>query len=129
MDVLGSLGDILRALLIAVGAFTLVFVLLVLILFRMRRDNALKRGIRLLTYRVAATLLAGLFAIPIEPIPIADAIYDLGVPIALIWYWLKLFRDIRRPPHTYAPSGPPQIEQDRRSSKAPLTAHRETGGR
>ena len=102
MDALNSLGEIVRALLIVVGAVTVLLVLLVVVLLRMDAYNPLKRFLKLLTYRVAATALAGLFAIPIEPIPIADVAYDVGVPILLIWYWLKLFRDARHQPHTPA---------------------------
>lgn len=113
MDALSSLGEFIRNLLIVVGALTVVLVLLVVALLRMRRDNPLKRALRLLSYRVVATLLAGLVAIPIEPIPILDALYDLGVPVALIWYWLRLFRDVRRPPPAYSRRAPSQIEHDR----------------
>ena len=102
MDALDSLGEIVRVLLIVIGAFSVILVFLIFVLLRMNRDNPLKRFIRLLTYRVAATALAGLFAIPIEPIPIADAAYDIGVPIALIWYWVRLFRDVRQSPQILA---------------------------
>ena len=102
MDALNSLGDIVRVLLIVIGVLSVVFIFLVFVLLRMRRDNPVKRFLRLLTYRVAATALAGLFAIPIEPIPIADAAYDVGVPILLIWYWIRLFKDMRQSPGVLA---------------------------
>jgi len=35
-------------------------------------------------------------AIPLEPIPGIDLLYDIGVPIVLIWYWYTFFRDARR---------------------------------
>jgi len=34
---------------------------------------------------VGATVAAGALAIPVEPIPGLDALYDIGVPIALLW--------------------------------------------
>jgi hypothetical protein len=34
--------------------------------------------------------------IPLEPIPGIDALYDIGAPIALIWYRFTFFRDARR---------------------------------
>ena len=105
MDALNSLGDIVRALLIVIGALTVLLVLLVVVMLKMHRDNPLKRTLRLLTYRVAATALAGLFAIPIEPIPIADVAYDVGVPILLIWYWLTFFRNLG---HVWSEPSPPQ---------------------
>jgi len=49
-----------------------------------------------LSYRIGATLAAGAVAIPIEPIPGLDVFYDIGVPIALIWYWFTFFRDALR---------------------------------
>ena len=60
MDVLDSLGEIVRFLLIVIGALSVVLVFLIFMMLRMHRDNPLKRFIRLLTYRVAATALAGL---------------------------------------------------------------------
>jgi len=46
-------------------------------------SNPLKR-LHALTYRVGATAAAGALAIPIEPIPGIDALYDFAVPILLI---------------------------------------------
>ena len=44
--------------------------------------------------RVGATLAAGVVAVPVEPIPGLDVLYD--VPILLIWYWFTVFRDAIR---------------------------------
>jgi hypothetical protein len=44
-----------------------------------------------LSCRVGATLAAGAFAIPIEPIPVIDVLNDIGVPALLIWYWFTFF--------------------------------------
>ena len=96
MDLLSALAEIVRDLLIFVGAMTALLIVLVIVIARMPNDNPLKRVLRLLAYRVGATVLAGAVAIPIEPIPIADALYDFGIPIVLIWYWLTFFRDARR---------------------------------
>jgi hypothetical protein len=49
-----------------------------------------------LSYRVGATLMAGVVAIPIEPLPGLDVLYDIGVPILLTWYWFTFFRDATR---------------------------------
>jgi hypothetical protein len=43
-------------------------------------------------YRVGAPFAAGALAIPIEPIPGLDTLYDIGVPIALLWYWFTFFK-------------------------------------
>ena len=44
----------------------------------------MKRILTALCYRLAATLAAGAVAIPLEPIPGIDLLYDIGVPIVLI---------------------------------------------
>jgi hypothetical protein len=56
---------------------------------------AQKRLLIALSYRLGATLAAGAVAVPLEPIPGIDTLYDVGVPIVLIWYWFKFFRDAR----------------------------------
>jgi hypothetical protein len=37
-----------------------------------------------LSYRIGATLAAGMIAIPVEPIPALDVLYDIAIPIALL---------------------------------------------
>jgi hypothetical protein len=59
-------------------------------------DNPLKRILTALNYRLGATLAAGTVAIPVEPIPGLDVLYDIAVPIALIWYGFTFFRDTLR---------------------------------
>ena len=77
-------------------------------------DNPLKRILSALSWRVGATFAAGALAIPIEPIPGLDTLYDIGVPIALLWYWFTFFKGAARtrsaPPHPH----PQQIERDSR---------------
>ena len=63
---------------------------------RLPDTNPLKRILTALSYRLGATLAAGADAIPLEPIPGIDLAYDIGVPIALIWYWFTFFKDARR---------------------------------
>jgi hypothetical protein len=43
--------------------------------------------------RVGATLGASVLAVPIEPIPGLDALYDIAVPIFLIYYWFTFLRE------------------------------------
>jgi hypothetical protein len=54
--------------------------------------NPLKRILTAFSYRLGATLAAGALAIPIEPIPGIDVLYDIGVPILLIWYWFTFLK-------------------------------------
>src|SRR5580704_2605372 len=86
-------AEIIQDLLIFVAAMMALFVVFIIVVSMMHHDNPLKRVLTALTYRLGATVAAGLVAIPIEPIPIIDGLYDIGVPIALIWYWFTFLRD------------------------------------
>ena len=96
MHILSILGDILRDLLLVVGAIAVVLVGLFFVIVNLSHDNPLRRLLTLLSYRLGATAAAGLIAIPIEPIPGLDALYDLGVPVLLIWYWYTFFHKASR---------------------------------
>lgn len=98
MDILSAVTTIVADLLIFVGAMAILLVVLVLIVARLPADNPLRRVLAALCYRVAATLGAGLIAIPLEPIPGVDAVYDIAAPILLLIYWISFFRfAFRRP--------------------------------
>lgn len=95
-DTLHTFEEILRDLLIFAGAMALLLVILIIVVSLLPDTNPLKRVLTALSYRVGATAAAGALAIPVEPIPGLDAVYDIGVPIFLIWYWYKFFRDLPR---------------------------------
>jgi hypothetical protein len=82
-----SVVELVRDLLIFVVAMFGLLIALLVIVSKMPDDNPLKRILSALSYRVGATVAAGMIAIPIEPIPGLDTLYDFAVPIALIWYW------------------------------------------
>jgi hypothetical protein len=90
--------EIIRDLLIFIGAMFAMCIVLIIVVSKLPEGNPLKRMLDALTYRVGATLLAGVVAIPVEPIPGLDVLYDLAVPVALIWYWFTFFRDALRSP-------------------------------
>jgi hypothetical protein len=92
---LSTIADIIRDLLIFVGAMAALLVAAVVVVSKLPDTNPLKRILSALCYRFGATLAAGVVAIPLEPIPGIDVAYDIGVPIALIWYWWTFFRDAR----------------------------------
>jgi len=96
MDPLSFIAEVIRDLFIFVGAMTVLLVVLIVVVSRLSADNPLKRVLTALCYRVGATAAAGLVAIPIEPVPGLDGIYDIVVPIVLIWYWFTFFRDALR---------------------------------
>src|SRR4029077_13616134 len=98
---LSTIAEIIRDLLIFVGVIAALLIALIVVVSMMPNSNPLKRGLTALCYRLGATLAAGAIAIPVEPIPGIDLLYDIGVPIILIWYWFTFFRDARR-----ATSGP-----------------------
>ena len=78
---LSTIAEIIRDLLIFVGVIAALLVALVVVVSKMPNTNPLKRILTALCYRLAATLAAGAVAIPLEPIPGIDLLYDIGVPI------------------------------------------------
>jgi len=94
--VLSSVAEIIRDLLIFVVAMTALLIVLLVMVSKLPDTNPLKRLLTALSYRIGATVAAGAVAIPLEPIPGIDALYDIGVPIALVWYWYTFFRDAYR---------------------------------
>ena len=127
MGLLSTVADIIRDLLIFVVAMSALLIVLIVVVSRMPDDNPLKRILSALSYRIGATAAAGAVAIPIEPIPGLDGLYDIAVPIVLIWYWYTFFRDLLRgrshAPQPHAPQSRPaqspaphkQIADDRRA--------------
>jgi hypothetical protein len=93
---LSSIAEIIRDLLIFVVAMTALLIVLIVVVSKMPDTNPLKRLLTALSYRLGATVAAGAVAIPLEPIPGIDTLYDIGVPIALVWYWFTFFRDAHR---------------------------------
>jgi hypothetical protein len=108
---LSSVAEIVRDLLIFIAVMTALLIALVVIVSRMPDTNPLKRVLSALSYRLGATLAAGAVAIPIEPIPGIDMLYDFGVPIALVWYWYTFFRDARRLAAAPQPQGQIPVKQ------------------
>ena len=104
--------ELIRDLFIFVVAMFALLILLLVIVSRMPDDNPLKRLLSAFSYRLAATVAAGAIAIPIEPIPGLDTLYDIAAPVALIWYWFTFFRDATRTKMSRAtPTEPREINQ------------------
>ena len=108
MEVLSTIAEIIRDLLIFVAVMAGLLIVLIVTVSKMPDSNPLKRLLTALTYRVGATAAAGALAIPVEPIPGIDALYDVAVPVLLIWYWFTFFRDAWRTSHA---SPPPRGER------------------
>ena len=88
--------DIIRDLLIFIAVMFALCIVLIVVVSTLPDNNPLKRLLTAFTYRVGATFVAGAVAVPIEPIPGLDVVYDLAVPVALIWYWFTFFRGALR---------------------------------
>ena len=96
MTILSTLATIVQDLLIFTGAMAVLLVVTLVVISRLSADNPLKRVLVALCYRLAATLGAGVLAIPLEPIPGVDAVYDIAAPVILILYWITFFRSAFR---------------------------------
>jgi hypothetical protein len=108
---LSTIEEIIRDLLIFVAAMTALLIILIVVVSKMPSDNPLKRVLTALCYRIGATAAAGALAVPIEPIPGLDGLYDIGVPILLVWYWFTFFRDAGRAMSHQVPPVPPGQER------------------
>ncbi len=91
-----SIAEIVRDLLIFIVAMFALLIALIVVVSRLPNDNPLKRIFLALTYRVGATLGAGVVALPVEPIPGLDTLYDVAVPIGLLYYWGTFFLQVYR---------------------------------
>ena len=89
---LSTIAEIIRDLLIFVGVIAALLIALVVVVSMMPNTNPLKRVLTALCYRLGATLAAGAVAIPLEPIPGIDLLYDIGVPIVLILVLVHVFQ-------------------------------------
>lgn len=90
---LSTIAEIIRDLLIFIAVIAALLIALVVIVSKMPDTNPLKRVLTALSYRLGATLAAGALAVPLEPIPGVDVLYDIGIPLLLIWYWFTFFKD------------------------------------
>src|SRR6478672_13749384 len=106
---LSTIAEIIRDLLIFFGVITALLITLIVVVSKMPNTNPLKRVLTALCYRLGATLAAGAVAIPLEPIPGIDVLYDIGVPIVLIWYWYTFFRGARRMTSDPSPTGQKRV--------------------
>jgi hypothetical protein len=89
-DVIGLLEFIIAAI-VALVALALI---LLVVVSRMPADNPLRQVLNLLIARLGVTAAAGALAIPIEPIPGLDMLYDIGAPLLLLYYWYRFFKKI-----------------------------------
>lgn len=92
MSLLDFVATIIHDLLIFTGAMAVLLVIVVIAIPRLPSDSPLKRILHALSLRIAAMMGAGAVAIPIEPIPGLDVVYDVAAPLALAYFWMTFFR-------------------------------------
>ena len=109
---LSGIEQIFRDILIFVAVMSALFIALIVIVSKLPEDNPLKLVLSALSRRVGITLGAGVVAIPVEPIPGLDAVYDVAVPVLLLWHWYTFARDAYR--IMSSPTCRPQIGGDGR---------------
>jgi len=105
---MAGIAEIFHDLLIFIAVMFVLLIVLIVVVSKLPADNPLKRIFSLLSYRVGVTLAAGIVAIPVEPIAGLDAVYDVAVPLGLLWYWFTFFRAATRTPK--GPGGPPRLD-------------------
>ena len=90
-----SLIGLLEFVIGAVVALIAIVLILLVVISQLPANNPLRQVLSLLVARIGATAAAGVLAVPIEPIPGLDVLYDIGAPILLLCYWYTFFRRIR----------------------------------
>ena len=69
--------ELVRDLLIFIAVMFALYIVLIVVISMLPNDNPLKRIPTALSYRIGATLAAGMIAVPVEPIPGLDVLYDI----------------------------------------------------
>jgi heme A synthase len=87
-----DVSEIIKYLLIFIAVMFALLIVLVIVVSRLPNDTKLKRILNALVLRVGATLGVGVLAIPIEPIPGLDGLYDIAAPLILLYYWCTFVR-------------------------------------
>jgi hypothetical protein len=83
--------EIIKAIVFGVIGLIGFLCLLVVVISLLPAGNPLRELLGALSMRVGATIVAGVVALPVEPIPGIDVLYDVGVPLVLLCYWLSFF--------------------------------------
>lgn len=76
----------------AIAALIALILILLVIISRMPPENPLRQILNLLVLRIGATAAVSALAVPIEPVPGLDVLYDIGAPAFLIWFWYTFFK-------------------------------------
>jgi hypothetical protein len=88
-----TVAEIIKYLLIFIGAVTLLLLALVVVISRLPAGNPLRLTLAALARRVAATWGIVLIDIPATAMQPLGDVWDIGTLIFLAYYWYTFFRD------------------------------------
>jgi hypothetical protein len=88
-----TVAEIIKYLLIFIGAMAVLFVLLLLVISRLPAGNPLRITLAALARRVAATWGLALIDIPATAMQPLGDVWDIGTLVFLAYYWYTFFRD------------------------------------
>ena len=90
---MNTVAEIIKYLLIFIGAISLLFIALLVIISRLPVGNPLRLTLAALARRVAATWGLALIDIPATAMQPLGDVWDIGSLIFLAYYWYTFFRD------------------------------------
>ena len=88
-----TLGEILKYLLIFIGAMTVLMVVVLAVLWKMSPTHPWRLVVSAFARRLAATWGIALIDIPATAMQPLGDVWDIGTLIFLAWYWYTFFRD------------------------------------
>jgi hypothetical protein len=88
-----TIAEIIKYLLIFIGAMSVLFVVLLVIISKLPAGNPLRLTLAALTRRVVATGGIALTDVPATAMQPLGDVWDIGSLIFLAWYWYTFFRD------------------------------------
>src|SRR5215813_6358060 len=88
-----TIGDIIKYLLIFMGAMFVLLLVVLAILYRMSPTHPWRLVLAAFARRLAATWGIALIDIPATAIQPLGDVWDVGTLIFLAWYWYTFFRD------------------------------------
>jgi len=88
-----TLGEIIKFLLIFIGAMTVLMLIVLAVLWKMPPTHPWRLVLAAFARRLAATWGIALIDIPATAIQPLGDVWDVGTLIFLAWYWYTFFRD------------------------------------
>jgi len=95
MELLSAVVSIVETLVLGVIVLAALLVVLVIAAALMPRDNPLRQLLAALATPIGVMVGSAVIAIPVEFIPIIDALYDIASLLFIGYSWLNFFREAR----------------------------------